>query len=155
MRQESRTVAGPADLDVAVDVGRVEVHLDGAAGGDEAARRERGETLTGNAPGELEVRVEVRHDPAAAGGWAQRLGEVASWLGSVAAAPDTDDGGGRPRPVRTRCARPRSLVRAGAGGEAPDADGALDHGAAAADGAAGGDGVGARRLARDGPDGRR
>ena len=33
VRQESRTAAGPADLDVAVDVGRVEVHLDEAAGG--------------------------------------------------------------------------------------------------------------------------
>jgi len=34
VRQESRTAAGPADLDVAVDVGRVEVHLDEAAGAD-------------------------------------------------------------------------------------------------------------------------
>ena len=30
VRQESRTAAGPADLDVAVDVGRVEVQLDDA-----------------------------------------------------------------------------------------------------------------------------
>src|SRR5918993_1388790 len=30
VRQESRTVAGAADLDVAVDVGRVEVHLEDA-----------------------------------------------------------------------------------------------------------------------------
>lgn len=83
VRQESRTAAGPADLDVAVDVGRVEVHLVAADAGN-------GNAENGNA-GEQEVRVEVRHDPAAAGGWAQRLGEVASWLGAVGAAPDADD----------------------------------------------------------------
>ena len=157
MRQESRTVAGPADLDLAVDVGRVVVHLDGAPGGDEAAETANGETeIEGNAPGELEVRVEVRHDPTAAGGWAQRLGEVASWLGSVAAAPDTDDGrrsrlGGRGRGARGG----HRVVRAGCRRRGPDADGALDHGAAAADGAAGGHGVGTAGLARDGPDRRR
>src|SRR3954449_4430123 len=89
VRQESRTVAGAADLDVAVDVGRGEVHLEdaGTSAPDEDASG-------ANAPGELEIRVEVRHDPAAAGGWAQRLGEVASWLGSVGAAPAPDGGGG-------------------------------------------------------------
>ena len=100
VRQESRTVAGPADLDVAVDVGRVEVQLvDAGAEVGEAAGAEAGTGAAGAAAadedraGELEVRVEVRHDPAAAGGWAQRLGEVASWLGAVGAAPD---GAGEP-----------------------------------------------------------
>ena len=115
MRQESRTVAGPADLDLAVDVGRVVVHLDGAPAVDEAGGTENG----GNAPGELEVRVEVRHDPTAAGGWAQRLGEVASWLGSVAAAPDTEDGDG-PASAGADAVRAADIAWSapGAGGEA-------------------------------------
>ena len=128
MRQESRTVAGPADLDLAVDVGRVVVHLDGAARcgrgrGDEPGtangENEPGGTENGgNAPGELEVRVEVRHDPTAAGGWAQRLGEVASWLGSVAAAPDTDDS---PDSAGADAVRAADIAWSapGAGGEAP------------------------------------
>ena len=33
VRQESRTAGGPADLDVAIDVGRVEVHLTGETAG--------------------------------------------------------------------------------------------------------------------------
>jgi hypothetical protein len=69
VRHESRPVDGPAELDLAVDVGRVQVHLD-------------------DAPGSREVRLEVRHDPAAARGWAQRIGEVASWLGTVGASPE-------------------------------------------------------------------
>lgn len=124
MRQESRTVAGPADLDLAVDVGRVVVHLDGASGDDEAPETANEETneeaeTDGNAPGELEVRVEVRHDPAA-GGWAQRLGEVASWLGSVSAAPDTDDGDG-PASAGADAVRAADIAWSapGAGGEAP------------------------------------
>ena len=110
VRQESRTVAGPVDLDVAVDVGRVEVHL-GDAGTNEAGGDDTTENGSGvNAPGELEIRVEVRHDPAAAGGWAQRLGEVASWLGSVGAAPDCRRRAGLGR--RGRGARGRhQLVR--------------------------------------------
>lgn len=115
VRQESRTVAGPADLDVAVDVGRVEVHLEDA--GTSAAD----EDATGaNAPGELEIRVEVRHDPAAAGGWAQRLGEVASWLGSVGAAPDTDAGDG-PVSAGADAVRATDITWSapGASGEAP------------------------------------
>jgi hypothetical protein len=75
VRRESRPAAGPVDLDVAVDVGRVDMHLEDPT---------------------ADVRVEVRHDPAASGGWAQRLGEVASWLGAVGAGPDevADPGAG-------------------------------------------------------------
>jgi hypothetical protein len=126
VRQESRTVAGPADLDLAVDVGRVVVHLDGSPAVDEAPETANGENEAGgtenggNAPGELEVRVEVRHDPTAAGGWAQRLGEVASWLGSVAAAPDTDAGDG-PASAGADAVRAADIAWSapGAGGEAP------------------------------------
>ena len=66
------------------------------------------------------MRVEVRHDPTAAGGWAQRLGEVASWLGSVAAAPDTDDGDG-PASAGADAVRAADIAWSapGAGGEAP------------------------------------
>ena len=131
-----------------MDVGRVVVHLDDAAGGDEAAETANGENeADGNAPGELEVRVEVRHDPTAAGGWAQRLGEVASWLGSVAAAPDTDDGDG-PASAGADAVRAADIAWSAPGRRrrGADADGALDHGAAAADGAAGGHGVGTRRA---------
>src|SRR3712207_6971391 len=48
-------------------------------------------------------RVEVRHDLTATGGWAQRLGEVASWLGAVGAAPDAppDPGAGGADAVRS------------------------------------------------------
>jgi hypothetical protein len=115
VRQESRTVAGPADLDVAVDVGRVEVHLD-----DAGTSATDGDAAGANAPGELEIRVEVRHDPAAAGGWAQRLGEVASWLGSVSAAPDTDAGDG-PVSAGADAVRATDITWSapGASGEAP------------------------------------
>jgi hypothetical protein len=69
------------DGEVAVDVGRVRVHLADPDGPGTAG----------------EVRVEVRHDPTAAGGWAQRLGEVVSWIGAAAsgpeAAPDPAAGG--------------------------------------------------------------
>lgn len=68
VRQENRAFDGPVDLDLAVDVGRVRVHLDDGAD-------------------PREVRLEVRHDPAAAGGWAQRIGEVTSWLGAVGSSP--------------------------------------------------------------------
>ena len=87
VREESREVDGPVDLDVAVDVGRVDVHLTASAAPADGAETPDGDgaaTKTGR-----EVRVEVRHDPAATGGWAQRLGEVASWLGAVGAGPDT------------------------------------------------------------------
>lgn len=81
VRRESRPATGPVDLDVTVDVGRVDVHLEDPT---------------------PDVRVEVRHDPAASGGWAQRLGEVASWLGAVGAGPDevADPGAGGDDAVR-------------------------------------------------------
>ena len=87
VREESRPADGPVDLDLTVDVGRVDVHL---------------EDLAGAADGGGQVRVEVRHDLAAIGGWAQRLGEVASWLGAVGAGPDAgpDTGAGGADAVR-------------------------------------------------------
>lgn len=105
VRQEGRPVEGPADLDLTVDVGRVEVYLDDPANdpandpaddpvdpsaspsGDTASGADANPSDTPRTTVQ-EVRVEVRHDPAATGGWAQRLGEVASWLGTVGAAPD-------------------------------------------------------------------
>ena len=109
VRQESRPVDGPAELDLAVDVGRVDVYLeepaDDVTAPDEAPPDAASpdaavpEATTGSDPGIAgrQVRVEVRHDLAATGGWAQRLGEVASWLGAVGsppdAVPDAGDGG--------------------------------------------------------------
>jgi len=78
VRQESRPVAGPADLDLAVDVGRVRVHLSDGDGAEQPAEQP------------AEVRVEVRHDPAAAGPWGQRIGEVVSFLGDAVAGPDAE-----------------------------------------------------------------
>ncbi len=137
VRQESRPADGPAELDLTVDVGRVDVHLedtaaggpddtaaggpdDTAAGGpDDTAAGGPDDTAAGGPDGTAEggtedrgpagpdvtgrrVRVEVRHDPTATGGWAQRLGEVASWLGTVGAAPDAppDPGAGGADAVR-------------------------------------------------------
>jgi len=115
VRQESRTAGGPADLDVAIDVGRVEVHLTAAA---VDADSSADSSADGAAPGEQEIRVEVRHDPTAAGGWAQRLGEVASWIGSVGAPPDADD---RPASAGAEAVRAAEISWSapGAGGEAP------------------------------------
>lgn len=90
VRQESRPVDGPAELDVAVDVGRVDVHLAAADAGPTPGDPGPGDSGPGDpGPAGREVRVEVRHDLAATGGWAQRIGEVASWLGTVGAPPDT------------------------------------------------------------------
>ena len=118
VRQESRTAGGPADLDVAIDVGRVEVHLTGADSDPAADPAADPDGADDAAPGEQEVRVEVRHDPAAAGGWAQRLGEVASWIGSVGAPPDADD---RPASAGAEAVRAAEISWStpGAGGEAP------------------------------------
>jgi hypothetical protein len=86
VREESRTADGPVELDLTVDVGRVDVHLaDAPADGDATAPD--GADAAAHPTGR-QVRVEVRHDLAATGGWAQRLGEVASWLGAVSAGPD-------------------------------------------------------------------
>ena len=94
-----------------------------------------------------EVRVEVRHDLGATGGWAQRLGEVASWLGAVGSGPDAvpDRGTGGADAVRA------AEISWSDGGPL-GLDCAVEHRAAAADGAAAGDGVGARRITRGGAD---
>jgi hypothetical protein len=88
-------------LDVAVDVGRVEVHLEDVHLDDthrEDMHREDDVHWDDAAPAGApapqapgrRVRVEVRHDPTQTGSWAQRIGEVASWLGSVTSAPISD-----------------------------------------------------------------
>jgi hypothetical protein len=140
VRQESRPVDGPAELDLTVDVGRVDVYLEdppasgpggttasgpggtAATGPEGTAAGALGEGPEGPAAGPesstaggagdpepagadrtgRQVRVEVRHDLTATGGWAQRLGEVASWLGAVGAAPDAppDPGAGGVDAVR-------------------------------------------------------
>ncbi|MGQ0572696.1 MAG: DUF4097 family beta strand repeat-containing protein [Pseudonocardia sp.] len=62
VRQQAWTVDGPGELELAIDVGRVRVELtEGAA----------------------EVRVEVRHDPAAGSGWTQGISGLISWLGTA------------------------------------------------------------------------
>lgn len=63
VRRESWPVKAPAELEVSVDVGRITVHLD--------------------AEDCAEVTVEVRHDPTAAGGWAQGLTGLVNWLGAA------------------------------------------------------------------------
>ena len=65
VRQQSWTVDGPAELELAVDVGRITVRLDAEDSG------------TG------EVRVEVRHDPSSGGTWSQGLTGLISWLGGA------------------------------------------------------------------------
>jgi hypothetical protein len=71
-RRESWPVSGVAELELSVDVGRIEVHLDRAD--------------------ESEVQVEVRHDPAAGGMWGQGISGVLSWIGQATAAPDAGRG---------------------------------------------------------------
>lgn len=58
---------GVAELELAVDVGAITVHL-----ADDA-----------------EVRVEVRHDPGTGGAWMQGLSGVISWLGQATGGPTT------------------------------------------------------------------
>jgi hypothetical protein len=70
-REESRPVDGPAELDVAVDVGRVRVQLD------EGATR---------------LLVRVHHDPAAGGPWGRRAEQVAAWIGEATAGPGAGSG---------------------------------------------------------------
>jgi len=72
VRQQSWPASGPAELEVALDVGRIIVRL-AEQDGDEG-----------------EVRVEVRHDPAAGTGWAQGMRTVLSFLGSQPHGPDPD-----------------------------------------------------------------
>jgi hypothetical protein len=79
VRQQSWPVDGPAELELSLDVGRIRVRLDEQDGdGVDPAGREQ------------EVRVEVRHDPAAGGTWSQGISGLLSWLGG------SPDGGGGP-----------------------------------------------------------
>jgi hypothetical protein len=64
VRQQSWPCDRAAELELTIDVGRIDVDL--VAGGDE-------------------VRVEVRHDPSAGGAVAQGIGGLMSWLGSSGA----------------------------------------------------------------------
>ena len=65
VRQQTWRSDGPAELELAVDVGRIRVHLeeqpDGAG----------------------EVRVELRHDPSAGNSWSQGLSGIINWLGNA------------------------------------------------------------------------
>ena len=63
-------MSGVAELELSVDVGRIEVHLDRAD--------------------EPEVRVEVRHDPAAGGMWGQGISGVLNWIGQATAGPGAE-----------------------------------------------------------------
>lgn len=63
VRQQGCPSAGPADLELTVDVGLIRVELHDA--GDE-------------------VRVEVRHDPTAGGSWGQGIAGIMSWLDNAA-----------------------------------------------------------------------
>nr|MBA3906143.1 hypothetical protein [Pseudonocardiales bacterium] len=69
-RRESRPVAGIAELELSVDVGRIEVHLDRSD--------------------EPEVRVEVRHDPTVGGMWTQGISEVINWIGQATGGPGAE-----------------------------------------------------------------
>lgn len=61
VRQQGWTCDGAAELEVTIDVGRIRVDL---------------------VPGGDEVRVEVRHDPASGGAFAQGVSGLISWIGS-------------------------------------------------------------------------
>jgi hypothetical protein len=67
VRQQSFPADGPAELELAVDVGRIRVHLEDQP--DDGG----------------EVRVEVRHDPASGNSWSQGLSGLINWLGNTAA----------------------------------------------------------------------
>jgi hypothetical protein len=66
VREQSWRVDGPAELELATDVGRVRVHLEDLP------------------EGGGELRVEVRHDPAAGTNWSQGLSGLINWLGNAA-----------------------------------------------------------------------
>ena len=70
VRRESWPVRGVAELELSVDVGRIEVHLDHAE--------------------EPEVRVEVRHDPTAGGMWTQGISGVLNWIGQATGGPGVE-----------------------------------------------------------------
>lgn len=63
VREESWPVSGPVELELSIDIGRIDVHLD-----DENA---------------TEVRVEVRHDTGGSGAWARGLSGVINWIGNA------------------------------------------------------------------------
>jgi hypothetical protein len=67
VRQQSWPVDGPAELELATDVGRVRVHL-------EDLPEDGGE-----------LRVEVRHDPAAGNTWSQGVSGLINWIGNATA----------------------------------------------------------------------
>ena len=68
VRQQSWPCAGPAELELGVDLGRITVELGSVD----------------------EVRVEVRHDPSAGGAFGQGVGGLLSWLGSNGFGPGGD-----------------------------------------------------------------
>jgi hypothetical protein len=68
VRRQSWPVDGNVEMELAVDVGRIRVHLDEQIGG-------TGEGSAGD------VRVEVRHDPSAGNTWTQGLSGIINWLG--------------------------------------------------------------------------
>lgn len=63
VRTESWSVSGPAELELSVDIGRIDVHLDA----DDAT----------------EVSVEVRHDTGGSGAWSRGLSGVINWIGNA------------------------------------------------------------------------
>jgi hypothetical protein len=66
VREQSWHVDGPAELELAADVGRIRVHLEDLPDGG----------------GEL--RVEVRHDPSTGNAWTQGISGLINWLGTAA-----------------------------------------------------------------------
>ncbi len=68
VRQQSWPCEGPAELELAVDLGRIVVELGSVD----------------------EVRVEVRHDPSAGGAFGEGVGGLLSWLGSNGIGPGGD-----------------------------------------------------------------
>ena len=68
VRQQSWTCAGAAEIEIAIDVGRVRVDL-----------------VEAPADGDGEVRVEVRHDPETGSGFAQGVRGVMNWVSNASA----------------------------------------------------------------------
>lgn len=77
VRQQSWPADGVAELELTIDIGRILVQLDEQIGDG----------------GAQEVRVEVRHDPSAGGGWSQGLSGIMSWLGGGPGGPGGPGGG--------------------------------------------------------------
>lgn len=75
VRRQTWAAAGPAELELTVDLGSITVRIVDDEG----------------LPDGEEVSVEVRHDPTAGGGWSQGLTGIVNWLGGVGSGP----GGGR------------------------------------------------------------